>query len=247
MKLKHQYEKLMQQISIYRNFVDDLANEKIKEFAPPFLGYDNSEIDIVSYLNKFFSEYIKRVESLPELNLVDDLLKIYIKIAREDLNLPPIESLPEFNLISDLKNVTKTIINVLHLYLLGSPALAFEEMSNMLKDNDMHLYNLLPQLEAYLLHFFRIRKGNYDNKLDIFHTPFEKRYLCASYRFSILGLPALYCAETLKTCILETRIDEECELSAIRFQIKSSSDQIKKIVDLTLPDKRKLNIWEQYS
>ena len=245
--LEKQYIWLLNQISDYRNFVDDLANEKIKEYAPPFLNYNDSDTDILSFMECFFNGYIKKVESLPNLNIVDRVNQTFITIARQKLKLPPINLLPEFNLIRDLKSITSMILRVIELYLLGSPALAYDEMEKVFDKNNRHLFNLLPQLEAYSHYFYRIRKGKHTNKLDLFHTPFEKRFLCASYRFSILGLPALYCAETLETCILETRIEDECDLTASLFHITSDEDRVKKFVDLTLPGKKELKVWEQYS
>ena len=58
--------------------------------------------------------------------------------------------------------------------------------------------------------FFRARKaGNYDgsNIHELFHVPFDKRYLIGNQRFSLTGIPLLYLAESLPLALREIGCD----------------------------------------
>ncbi|MBR1433287.1 hypothetical protein [Ruminococcus sp.] len=58
--------------------------------------------------------------------------------------------------------------------------------------------------------FFRARKaGNYDGSdiHELFHVPFDKRYLIGNQRFSLTGIPLLYLAESLPLALREIGCD----------------------------------------
>lgn len=93
---------------------------------------------------------------------------------------------------------------------------------------------------------FRVRSGEHNNIKDLFHVPFEKREQCNSYRFSIAGVPALYCGASLNTSILETGISKDSEFSATKFCFNDVQNDIA-FVDLALLFGRDLTFWEEYS
>ena len=131
-------------------------------------------------------------------------------------------------------------------YFLGQPGLAFEEMEKTLTADGCHLLNLFPVLEIETMNFYRVRKNKNDKafkeRRELFHTPFELRNKCASYRFSIAGYPSLYLAGSVDTALKETEIHDN-DYTSICYK---TSGKILKCADLTLPA-RQLNFWEKYS
>ena len=148
-----------------------------------------------------------------------------------------------FNLIDDSKTLGNAIIRALTAYFEGLPSKAFDILQNAFLQNNKHLLNLLPQIHSTSMCGFRVRMGNNHTKIaDIFHTPFQLRHKCASYRFSILGYPSLYLAESLPTALNEVRAEKDTPYCVTHYKYR---DEIL-LVDLALVP-HKMTLWERYS
>lgn len=230
----------------FHKFAGDIARQQIKDLAPPFTSYSSYDRDIISYLDDFFHRYQNYLSSSKDcLERVNVCMQAYIEVVRSKMNMPALTL--HFNIQEEINNVCKMIFDALVMYYKGFPAEAYNIMEQAMTRADNHLMELLPQLLYQKgCNMFRVRSGEYYNIKDLFHVPFEKRERCNSYRFSIAGVPALYCGASLNTSILETGISKDAEFSATRFCINDVQNDIA-FVDLALPFGRDLTFWEEYS
>lgn len=234
-------------LDTFHQFADAIAKKNITELAPPFTSYESYEGDIIAYLTIFLHKYEDYFMSSVGSNIdnINLYMQAFIKGAREQMSLP---ALPvHFDIQAEIHDVCGMIINTLAMYYNGFPACAYEVMEKTMTKTNCHLMELLPQLLCYnSCNMYRVRKKDHHDIKDLFHVPFDKRELCASYRFSIAGVPALYCGASLKTSILETRIPQNTEFSATIFRFNEKQQNIT-FVDLALPFGRNLTFWEEYS
>lgn len=230
----------------FDEFSNDLIQGRIVQFAPPFDAYLSHTGDIISYLHDFFHTYVDRVNAMQCLDAVNSTMKSIVEKYRHDNNITNALAV-SFDLLAETRSVCNMILDCLSRYFKGFPADAFEEMEKAMTDKGCHLLNLLPQIhyEKGSPDLYRVRKDVHDNALNLFHVPFEMRQKCDTYRFSIAGVPALYCGATLKTAMLETNISLGDEFSAAIFSYKK--DYLSAFVDLTIPKRKDYGFWERYS
>lgn len=219
----------------FNRFSDELSHAQIKEVAPPFVGYKTGTKDIISYLSEVFDKYYTLLSKIENIELVNyGLQQMVYHHSKLRVN---------FNLISDSKTLGYAIINALTAYFEGLPSKAFDILQNAFLQNNRHLINLIPQIHSTSMYGFRVRMGsNHTEIKDLFHTPFQLRHKCASYRFSILGYPSLYLAESLPTALNEVRAEIDAPYCITHYKYKDAI----LLVDLALVP-HKMTLWERYS
>lgn len=231
---------------------DALANKQIPLFAPPFTAYTRHPGDMFSFLDDFFAVYLKWLKNIPGIKLADRLMGEMVMIHRFGNSYCTLEPFPEFDLIRDCRKLCHTLLRAVDEYFKGFPADAYKEMEKLFLAFNGHLLELLPQLEISGNGecFFRVRSLNNGQHCtdgsELFHVPFDKRYFNNSYRFSIAGVPALYCGTTLETCLLETRLTPS-EANPQKVAAACFCMPETRWVDLALPGGRSIGFWEHYS
>ena len=112
------------------------------------------------------------------------------------------------NLRSSLKTFFKDLIEIYILWISGEAYHAIEKLNKIFNDS---LSNEDIKFEIGKKLFFRGRKNinNILNKYDMFHIPYDKRYLVRNQRFSLSGFPLLYLSSSLFGVYLELDIENE--------------------------------------
>ncbi len=211
-------------IESFHQLATSLAQKQLAEFAPPFVGYDTSDGDIITYLTDFFQQYKKLISSLDCVDNVNMMMQAFIEVMRNQMKLDHIDI--TFNLLNEVNMVCKMIIDALKKYFNGFPSDAYMAMEETMTCNNGHLLKLLPQMDIRgTQYLYRVREGEQNEIKKLFHVPFEKRERCKSYRYSIAGIPALYCDTSLITSIKETRIPPHQKFSATIFRYKDSREK----------------------
>ena len=226
---------MIAQVQDFNDFANALSQGAIKDFAPPFIAYYMSTDDVLDFCADFFARYMKMVRSLRTLPTVCLTMKEMVKRYRGiDIN---------FDIIKETEAVCKMITDAIEYQFIGLPSEAFEKLEKGMIADDCHLMELLPQLHVKGHYMYRVRRGtNFKERKELFHTPYELRILCDSYRFSTLGYPSLYLAGSLETALKETNVTDVGEYSCSCFH------SVKPLcfIDLSLPNVS-LTFWEQYS
>lgn len=221
----------------YIDFATTLAKGKHKTLSPPFTGYSNSDIDILDFYHQFFTEYINCLKRI-DRNVIDKV-NITMQMFINRFNNQTVK----FDIIHETIDLCNAILEATTQYFKGFPNVAYEKLEYIFIENSCHLLQLLPQLTCKNIQLYRARKGkDLQERKELFHTPFELRTKCASYRFSTLGYPSLYLASSLETALLEVGAKNPLEYFCSCF--KTNNDIC--VVDLALPN-RDLTFWEQYS
>ena len=219
----------------FDTFANALAAGAIAELAPPFSDYAVFDGNLIEYYQQFFQKYQQHLNSISHKTweFINLAMRKYIHFhGGYDV---------EFNLQNEAEMLMQAIIESLSAYYNGSPSLAYKKLEELFLAKESHLLQLIPQIE-YSGFLYRVRnKRGLSTPKELFHTPFEYRTKCGSYRFSILGYPSLYLAGSLETSIKESRIVDQ-DYSAICFKSK----KVIQCIDLTLPN-RELSFWERYS
>ena len=228
---------LKNELKEYIDFATILAKGKHETLSPPFIGYSDSDIDILDFYHKFFSEYIVCLKKI-NIDVIDK-----VNISMQMLIKRHSGRIIKFDIIQETVDLCNAILDATTQYFKGFPNIAYENLEQVFIDNSCHLLQLLPQLTCKNILLYRTRRGNnLQERRDLFHTPFELRAKCASYRFSALGYPSLYLASSLETALLEVEARIPSEYFCSCFKVNSDMH----FVDLTLPN-RDLTFWEQYS
>lgn len=112
------------------------------------------------------------------------------------------------NLRSSLKTFFEDLIDIYVLWISGEAYHAIENLNNIFNNS---LSNEDIKFEIGKKLFFRGRKNinNILNKYDMFHIPYDKRYLVRNQRFSLSGFPLLYLSSSLFGVYLELDIENE--------------------------------------
>ena len=221
----------------YIDFATTLAKGEHKTLSPPFISYSNSDIDILDFYHQFFTEYINCLKRI-DRNVIDKV-NITMQMFINSFNNQTVK----FDIIHETIDLCNAILEATTQYFKGFPNVAYEKLEYIFIENSSHLLQLLPQLTCKNIQLYRARKGkDLQERKELFHTPFELRTKCASYRFSTLGYPSLYLASSLETALLEVGAKNPLEYFCSCF--KTNNDIC--VVDLALPN-RDLTFWEQYS
>lgn len=220
----------------FHDFATRLSHGMILEFAPPFTSYYTSGIDILDFCHNIFTDYIKALQTITTIGTADICMQAMVKKTR---NITV-----KFDLLHDCRIVSEMILKAIASQFKGFTSNAYEIVEHTMTDRECHLLELLPQLQIQNQSMFRVREGrNFTNRCELFHTPYELRTRCGSYRFSTLGYPSLYLAGSLETALREVRGENNPDnYSVSRF----SSTEMLNFIDLSLPN-RNLMFWEDYS
>lgn len=221
----------------YIDFATTLAKGEHKTLSPPFISYSDSDIDILDFYHQFFLEYINCLKRI-EKDVIDKV-NITMQMFINRFNNQTVK----FDIIHETIDLCNSILEATTQYFKGFPNVAYEKLEYIFIENSCHLLQLLPQLTCKNIQLYRARKGkDLQERKELFHTPFELRTKCASYRFSTLGYPSLYLASSLETALLEVGAKNPLEYFCSCF--KTNNDIC--VVDLALPN-RDLTFGEQYS
>ena len=219
----------------FDDFAQALATGSIKELAPPFDDYQVFKGGLLEFYKMFFQKYRNY------LNNIDDNTWNFVNLSMSAFIEYHGGPKVEFDIIKEYDRLTMGIINSLSAYLNGKPNIAYNCLEEVFVEKDCHLLKTLPQIQ-YQGALYRVRgERNLKDSKELFHTPFELRNRCGSYRYSILGYPSLYLAESLDTSLAECRIDNN-DYSAVCFRSVSPLC----CADLSLPN-CELSFWERYS
>ena len=171
---------------------------------------------------------------IPMLQFMADFFKKYISLLEESK-----QKLKECN-IDDTEDIIKKVVKFQDAYiqmhasiLSGKADEAYQQMEKVLNEEYFIKVEINNQ-ESPL--FYRARSGiNWTQEEDFYHVPFNKTYLCNSYRFSIAGYPSLYLGFSKEVCKKEQR-EKEC--SCIELKLKKKLN----VVDLTWSNTHAENI-----
>ena len=101
-------------------------------------------------------------------------------------------------------SISDALLRSIMEYFLGHPPTAYKHLAQALSMAQHHFQAMFssPDIAAVISHLYRIRAGGKPvaSARDVFHVPFEERHNCASYRYSILGLPCLYLGSSVYIC-----------------------------------------------
>lgn len=108
----------------------------------------------------------------------------------------------------------------------GNTAEAYVLFSNTISRLEPHLTNPNKNyIEMNPTHLFKARSimnGEF-GLTDMFHVPFEKRYLTTTTRFSLPGVPCLYLANSIYTCWEELDRPSFAQMPVSRFELSGKN------------------------
>ena len=186
--------------------VDDRLTQPF--VADPSTSYRDS-------LDKNLKEYIRRVSNLTD----GGSLTGWLKSKTDQIN-----------------DINAQLIKTIDQYLSGSAGKAYDEIEKLM-DLDI-IKNSLSTLKKPLSIYknnsphskslFRVRESDVhlSKREEIFHIPFEKRYLVKSQRHSIAGLPCLYLGTSLYVCWQEMGKPSLTKLFLSHFKTNKDSGDI---------------------
>jgi hypothetical protein len=125
-----------------------------------------------------------------------------------------------------ISTLCANVLSAVHSYLLGFPHHAYSYLRDALipiQDSIDELASL--DVAEHLEYLYRIRVGNLTDykRSDLFHIPFEKRYLVKPQRYSISGLPSLYLGGSSWVCWEELSRPAFERIQISRFRTEPSS------------------------
>lgn len=150
-----------------------------KRFHYPYTSNQNDDYNIT--FSKRSKEYVRTIKSFPN-NLGN-----HIKSKEYE--------------IEELSN---SLIDVIDTYLKGCASEAYSKFDKLMNDRTSTLYELSDKfLTNHKFYRARVTDSELSNREEIFHIPFNLRYLVDTQRFSIAGVPSLYLGNTIYSCWLE--------------------------------------------
>lgn len=221
----------------FDNFSFDIALGRIKELAPPFDSYLSYDGDIIDYCHSFFQIYNRHLLALKKEEIYsvgEEMSEIALQYSGKQAS---------FDLFKDVDTVQRMIFEALVQSFKGFPSEAFRVFEERMLADNMHLFELFPQIEIRSIPLFRVRKDSgevVNSSKDLFHVPFEKRIRCGTDRFSILGYPSLYLSTKLEIAKRETEIADEKYYAACFKPTRPLH-----FLDLSLNNTFE-SIWERY-
>ena len=230
---------LVSQTQSFYNISEDIAKGRIPYMAPPFESYQAFKGDIISYCMDFFEKYngyLSVMEDTEIERVGNEMTTLVKRVSGRKAT---------FDLMKDVHTVERMIVDTLVKCFKGFPSEAVSVFEKRMIANQMHLFELIPQLSVSGVSFFRVRKEDGEALTEgkaLFHVPFDKRQYCGTYRYSIPGYPSLYLAKKLDVAKLETDIKEEDIFYAACFR----ANRILRFIDLSLTQAFE-TIWERYS
>lgn len=221
----------------FHDFANQLAQGGIKDFAPPFQQYFDTNKNMLDFCADFFKIYSARVAQIDKdvLERVNRMFQVLV-MKQQDIVV-------SFDIVQEVKDVSNMVLDAIQRIYQGFPSLAFEALEKAMTKNNCHLLNILPQTHySGSMRLYRIREGSYSDCRDLYHVPFHQRARCGTYRYSIPGYPSLYLAGSLETALKECRVTDNRTYSASCYSIKKPV----RFIDFGFKNKD-LKFWEQYS
>lgn len=165
---------------------------------------------------------------IPMLLFMKDFFEKYISLLVDSAEILKELQTDVDTVINNVNKFREAYIKLHKSILSGDSDIAYQEMSKVLGSDNFFIKSELKNQGQPLL-FYRARSGiNWTQKEDFYHIPFDKTYLCNSYRFSIAGYPSLYIGYSKEVCKKEAR-EKAC--SCIELMLKD--DSVINVVDLT--------------
>lgn len=219
----------------FDTFATSLGEGEIEDLALPFAEYAAFGGSLLDFYKAFFQKYDRYLHN------IDDNTWDFVNVSMSVFCSRCFGQTISFDILEEIRRLETAILSSLEAYLNGSPNVAYEALKGAFVENNNHLFLTIPQV-IFRGSLYRARNTeNLQAQKELFHTPFEFRNSCGSYRYSILGYPSLYLAGSLETALAECRIKTD-EYSCVCFY----PNQNIRCVDLTLPN-RKLAFFERYS
>lgn len=203
------------------------SNEYQSKLKKMVLGNPKFEVTLNKYKNKYLDE-IKKIKSLKNCNCNknENFSDQFVRYTDEFLK--DIQNNYDF-----IEKIFDEIITIYNCFIVKNRFAAFVRMSKYLESystnytsqNAMQFTNIM----------FRARKKDEYKKDDInelFHIPFNKRYLSSSQRFSLAGQPMLYTGESLPLALNEIGCNED-EVNAAIYIPKYSNFYRHGMYDIT--------------
>nr|WP_288835555.1 RES domain-containing protein [uncultured Flavobacterium sp.] len=185
-----------------------MTTSKNKEIAlsPSFdIPLKQDEDDIIQFLEKVFKIYLDNIGNF------DGGLKEALEKQKDRIS-----------------NLTKGILDSLRCYLDGNIIKSYNILETELNNiKDLLAFNYSKTAigpKGNFEEFYRARLGSERlfSKEEMFHIPFEKRYLVNNQRYSLSGLPCLYLANSTYLCWEELGRPDFDKLQFSRYDLSKS-------------------------
>lgn len=171
------------------------------------------------FISGFFQSLNEEVCSSHKVVMEEKIMSFLKQVTSKDLE----------SFFDDL--IEKVYIN----WIEGNAEIAVKELRNLIIQNGLNGDRFLTNVADYLFYRGRkISKTDILNTYDMFHIPFDKRYLIGNQRFSLNGQPLLYLAGSTYNVINELDIEEKNfeNVAISSFYIK---DETFDVIDLRNP------------
>lgn len=180
------------------------SNEYQGKLKTSVLGQQKFEETLIKYKNIYLEE-IKKIKSVRDCSCSrsESFSEDFIKYTDEFLK--DIKDNYEY-----IEKVFDEIISIYNCFIKKDRQNAFVQMQKFLINNSTN-YTSQNAIQFTNI-MFRARKiGEYekDNINELYHIPFDKRYLASNQRFSISGEPMLYTAESIPLALNEIGCNED--------------------------------------
>lgn len=172
-------------------FLNDLVQVKLRNLAQS--RNDRFENTLESYRDDFIFQY-KNLIPINDCENHKSLSRIVIQWATNLKKSLPVDS--------DVENLFNDIINVYTEWINSDSQSAFSIMEQLLEKVNYKSKRYTKSKKI----FFRARKSEkHLSKEELYHIPFNKRYLIGNQRYSISGQPCLYFGLSIPDVVSELR------------------------------------------
>ena len=200
----------------------------------PLIKTDTKEIDITksNVSSKKFLEIISVVRKKINLHISieDDYISFIDKLLTEYIEILTIYSVGDY-VLNRIGRFNKYISIILNEYCCGRHNSAYEIFKEVLSECvDIEVF-IKDMSNNSVLYRGRKKKKKRYNKQEMFHIPFESRYIVNTQRYSFPGLPCLYLGSSSEVCL--TELNESTNNLAIARLIYHEKTEKHKILDLT--------------
>ncbi len=140
--------------------------------------------------------------------------------------------------INEIKEFFDEIIDSVYLeWIKGNSDVAIKKLKGLITKNGLYGNKFSTNIANYL--FFRgrkIKEKEILNTYDMFHIPFDKRYLIENQRFSLNGIPLLYLGASIEDIKYELDIPENGdEIENFVFSSYYIKEPVLNVIDLRNP------------
>ena len=183
-------------MSIDKNELDEIVKVLTKKntFEYPFESLKNQ--GYLETLEQRLEEYAIRLEELPDNSLTMGVKSDMVEI----------------------RTLNNNILEIIKTYLSGKTEDAYRYFGRLLNNQRVQLEALIEEKDIEEEVLYRVRVSEVKWRKDIFHIPFDKRYLVSTMRYSIAGVPCLYFGNTIYACWLEMGKPDLNKLSISKFK-----------------------------